>query len=653
MNCGAQGGNQATSESSSLSDYTSIGIGANGTISGGTVTSLTTQTISDSHSIYENGTEYVADPEGGPPFFGAITQSSVTTSYASNVNQGGESLGAHGAITGGGNSFTFIQNDFDSQSETFQLSSGMGGQINTASMYENMLGTETYASGGSISGGSDSYTWIQGSNDDDNIYEATDNGTIGSAPYYNTTVIDSMSDSLSDYGTDTLGASDSILGGCDTYVEIEERSLYSGFADFGTSAAPILDEGSGADVYYLTDTGSSTLTTNGHVHGSDSFTDFEQSEETAAYSEAEGSVTDIAYAYDEYYDTDNGTQTISDTTTNTYDSFLLLDTHYFSANELGTATNSTQSENWSDIAQDDNTLTASGTNSTTTGDTYYFLDTDSNGDQYILTKVVPGQFNVVLTQDDGGQYGIQGSTTLGAAGPHYSYVSSTVLVSTDSESGNTTYGTTITPFSFTDIYRQTIVLDVTGPPPYTATVESNTYNSSSGTNPGVDTSETLTAGDEVIEVAAGAAVAGGYAINSAVHDGTVPPPWDTEKGLDSAVGGQDVHPLTYTGVPIMPIVVAGGTSMVLGETSYASRGSNPETNWVSHPGNRLSPGRVDSGEQQRLVHRDPGGRARVRQRHERRVERRRAGTAHQLLHRRRGEPDRGAVGADAEGGGAG
>ena len=55
------------SESSSLSDYTSMSIGANGTIAAGTVTSLTTQTTSDSQSIYQSGTATHADPEEAPP----------------------------------------------------------------------------------------------------------------------------------------------------------------------------------------------------------------------------------------------------------------------------------------------------------------------------------------------------------------------------------------------------------------------------------------------------------------------------------------------------------------------------------------------------------------------------------------------------------
>ena len=128
-----------------------------------------------------------------------------------------------------------------------------------------------------------------------------------------------------------------------------------------------------------------------------------------------------------------------------------------------------------------------------------------------------------------------------------------------------------------------VELDVSGPPPVTATVESIDYVTSSGTNPGVDTTEALTAGEVVAAVARGAAVVGTAPKSSAIHDGSSTPSWDTEQGLDSALGGQDVHPLEYTGAAIQPMTTNAGTSMILAETSDASRGPSDETNWVSHP----------------------------------------------------------------------
>ncbi len=88
---------ESTSQSYTLSDSTSIAHGPNGTIASGTVASLTTQVYSDSQSFSEYGAENVPDPEGGPPFSGELTQTSVTTSYAYSVNRGTETLGALGS----------------------------------------------------------------------------------------------------------------------------------------------------------------------------------------------------------------------------------------------------------------------------------------------------------------------------------------------------------------------------------------------------------------------------------------------------------------------------------------------------------------------------------------------------------------------------
>jgi hypothetical protein len=175
---------ETNSESDSLSEYTSLGIGANGTIAGGTVTSLTTQSDTDSQASYESGTTDDADPEGGVGFGGAITMSSITTSENDSVNKGGQALGALGVITGGGNSFTFIENNSNSLTETANLTSGDIGQNNTASFSEIMLGTETYGSAGIISGGADSFTWVQSAYDNGTINEVGNNGTLGAAYDY-------------------------------------------------------------------------------------------------------------------------------------------------------------------------------------------------------------------------------------------------------------------------------------------------------------------------------------------------------------------------------------------------------------------------------------------------------------------------------------
>ena len=169
------------------------------------------------------------------------------------------------------------------------------------------------------------------------------------------------------------------------------------------------------------------------------------------------------------------------------------------------------------------------------------------------------------------------------AGSNYSYVSSSVYVEVDTESGHQTYAGVVTPFSYSSWFTETLVLDVSGPPPHTVTAESVTYDSTSGSDPGVNVTERETAGEVISETALGAQEAGGYPFLTAVHDGTSPPQWDTANGIDSALGGQDMHPLMFTGAAILPMISSDGSRVILAETSSASRGSTNETSWLSHP----------------------------------------------------------------------
>ena len=155
--------------------------------------------------VYQSGTTTDADPEGGPAFGGAFTQSSVTTSYVSGVNQGTETLGALGAVTGGGNSFTFVQADSDSVAET-----GFVPQTDTASFSEAMEGTETYGTGGTVSGGSDWYDWDQTDYANSTIVDAGDSGTLGTAMDYSLeTITDDNGDTTTMQGSTGMNSSGS------------------------------------------------------------------------------------------------------------------------------------------------------------------------------------------------------------------------------------------------------------------------------------------------------------------------------------------------------------------------------------------------------------------------------------------------------------
>jgi hypothetical protein len=76
-----------------------------------------------------------------------------------------------------------------------------------------MLGTETYGALGTVSSGSDSFTWAQTASDLLALMENAGGTTLGAYTEYGLTIVDQMYENYSDVGNDILGASDSIRGG--------------------------------------------------------------------------------------------------------------------------------------------------------------------------------------------------------------------------------------------------------------------------------------------------------------------------------------------------------------------------------------------------------------------------------------------------------
>ena len=172
--------------------------------------------------------------------------------------------GALGTISGGGNSFSFNQSDYNS----LWVSSP---ETDTASYSIAMSGTETYAPGGSISGGSDSFTWNQNAYDKTTINYDQLAGTAAETNY-EMLVTDTVSDTMYDVGSDVLGASDSIVSNGDAYTIIDWRQVTSTIVDSGSSVTPFYIYAVGIDDYTTTDTGSSTLSASGQSYGLDTVT---------------------------------------------------------------------------------------------------------------------------------------------------------------------------------------------------------------------------------------------------------------------------------------------------------------------------------------------------------------------------------------------
>ena len=414
------------------------------------------------------------------------------------------------------------------------------------------------------------------SQDNGTLVQIGDQDTLGSALLYELSVTDIIGDSMSDHGTDILGPSDSIMGGCDTYSLIEGRILNSTILDLGVTSSPYYLYGWAWDNVVLDDTGSSTLTTNGHVYATDTFGYGEASNDTATETQSESGLYQSATAYDYDVDSVAGTITVSDTATTSFDSFEESNEHSVSAYVGGSSTDSTSAESWYDYGYDYNVLGVWGTESST-GCSYSFVDTDSSGYHYILHKVVTGSgpsgLNYDLTIAESSETSISGTAT-GNPDP-YSFVSLSTESYFETDSGATTDTLgTVNDFSYvgnsSDAYEYTL----SGPPASTITDESTTTASSSGSPQDSSNGELIPAYWDTDAMGLATSM-GTSPLYAPIQDGTTSGEWDTSQGLASAVGGQDMHALQFTGAEVQPAL--SGSAVAL------EQGGGGSGIWASHP----------------------------------------------------------------------
>jgi trimeric autotransporter adhesin len=292
-----------------------------------------TTTFTDSQSFNESGSEDAQDPQGGPDSGGSLTEVSLTTSFVYSANQGVETLGPGGTISNGVNDFTLDECNSDSHSISVTTSGNIVVDDGCDYYSLHMQGSESLGAGGVVTGGSDSYTWVQWASDAFGLTEAqgSDSESLDAYTDYQINLTDTISNSFSDVGADILGTSDSILGGSDTYSWMQMRSVSSAEVDSGDSATPYYVSACGSDYSQLSDQGSSTLTTDGHIHSTDTYSFTEDSTDYALDSHSisgpsDGSVS-TGEAHDTYSETVTGTMTVSDSTTTSLDTFELGNTH--------------------------------------------------------------------------------------------------------------------------------------------------------------------------------------------------------------------------------------------------------------------------------------------------------------------------------------
>ena len=196
---------------------------------------------------------------------------------------------------------------------------------------------------------------------------------------------------------------------------------------------------------------------------------------------------------------------------------------------------------------------------------------------YVLNETVTGgseNYNYALTIDGSSVTTISG-TASGSPDP-YSYVTCTTdsLFETDSGADTTTLDE-VDSFSFaadsSDAYEYTI----TGPPSSTITDESTTSASDSGGTLENPSNGTLIPAYWDTYAIGLAAKMGTSPLDAPIQDGTTSGEWDTSQGLVSALGGQDMHALQFTGSEIQPALY--GSAIVL------EQGVDGTGTWTSHP----------------------------------------------------------------------
>src|SRR5579885_1911166 len=556
--------------SDSSYDGTSLALGTSGTLAGGTDSHSHAGFDSHSQSYTQGGWEVAYDPAGGPPYGVSASQISLVTTSLFGSDSGTITLAARGSISGGNDSFTLIQADSNSHSMAGSTATEGFTDYGSDTFYQDMLGTETLGPGGTVSGGADSFTWAQSASDYYGVVQYG-GGTGSLATDYYLSAGDVFIEDFSDSGTDLLGASDTILGGSDTYTWYTRRDLATTLINSGTSVSPSYVSGYFWDQMQQGDTGSSTLTTDGHVYATDTIGYVENTGNTATASQSSvssgGSSLNSGGDYDYYINNDATTQTVSDGTTTSYDSFTLADTHSIYGHYSEVNSTSLSSITLADGVNDSDYFYADGVKSST-GDQYTFSTTEATGEDLLFTDVLSGSYTLtggMVSAETMGTYGTEWhSGTITSYSEHISSWTSEQL----SDSGSSTYyvinggatETIVEPYSEVSDHTGTYAYQVTGPPAATVTLLSQTYDSDTGSTPSNIPFLTLVignTGDGYVVERLGQSAGGGDG-RTAVHLGTSPNSLNGSQGLVSALGGLAAHGLSYAGGDLAAVPTGNG-----------------------------------------------------------------------------------------------
>ena len=233
----------------------------------------------------------------------------------------------------------------------------------------------------------------------------------------------------------------------------------------------------------------------------------------------------------------------------------------------------------------DDTLITSGTESASGGTTTTFSDVDTSSDEYTVDENDPGEWIADIGVDTGDTTTMEGSVGTNSVGSSsYAYETIEGSDAIETSSGSTPSG----DFSSYQSSTEGFIEVISNPPPTTTTYSwtvttsytQSTYFPDLGALPEPDSGPGDLGGSGVAESVGSFPLPRGSAAGGAIHDGTTQPALDTSDGLVSAIAGQDLHAIEFSGAEIG--ITVSGTSINLEEENEADPedGSTP---WVSHP----------------------------------------------------------------------
>jgi hypothetical protein len=217
----------------------------------------------------------------------------VVRSSTTLVEDGHQVLGTGGTITGGDDTYTWREGRFGSRTLDAADGSTFSMHQSESETYSlNETGTEDLGLNGSVTDGSNNYVWDQGGSSSYSLHNDGDPATRD----YGLGLIERTSSSWHDVGVDTLGLSAAIVGGSDTYTWIQTHSISLAASDEGpsltSSTVTFNVSGDGTDAFGITVTGTVTQHANNSHTGRDDFTWNESSSNSSSLSRTYDNGTD-------------------------------------------------------------------------------------------------------------------------------------------------------------------------------------------------------------------------------------------------------------------------------------------------------------------------------------------------------------------------